>query len=79
MRNNAVKILVALKNINDVLGVMDFEVNVSQERINELIHKRNAAREARNWQEADAYRAQLAEFGVEILDTPRGVIWQYKK
>ena len=78
-KNNAVKILVALKNINDVLGVMDFEVNVSQERINELIHKRNAAREARNWQEADAYRAQLAEFGVEILDTPRGVIWQYKK
>ncbi|HNY50914.1 MAG TPA: cysteine--tRNA ligase [Smithella sp.] len=78
-KNNALNILAALKNINDVLGIMDFEVNVSHERINELINKRNVARAARNWQEADAYRTQLSELGVEILDTPRGVIWQYKK
>jgi len=77
-KNNALKILAALKNINEVLGIMDFEVKVSHEKINELINKRNAARSARDWEKADSYRVQLAELGVDVLDTPQGVIWQLK-
>lgn len=77
-KNNALKILAALKSINEVLGIMDFEVRVSHEKINELINKRNAARSARKWEEADSYREQLAELGVDVLDTPQGVIWQFK-
>lgn len=77
-KNDAQKILAALRNVNDVLGIMDFDVKVSQEKINELIRKRNAARHARNWEEADACRAQLAELGVDVLDTPQGVIWQFR-
>jgi cysteinyl-tRNA synthetase len=77
-QENALKILAALKNVNEVLGIMDFEVKVSHEKINDLINKRNAARSARNWEEADSYRMQLAELGVDVFDTPQGVIWQFK-
>lgn len=77
-KENALKILEALKNVNEVLGIMDFEEKVSHEKISDLINKRNAARVARNWKEADSYRAQLAELGVDVFDTPQGVIWQFK-
>jgi cysteinyl-tRNA synthetase len=61
-----------------VLGVMDFDVQVAQGEISELIDKREAARGAHNWEEADSYRAQLAELGVDVLDTSQGVIWRFK-
>jgi cysteinyl-tRNA synthetase len=77
-RSDASKILDALKNINDVLGIMDFDVRVAEAEINDLISKRNAARNARNWEDADSYREQLAELGVELLDTSQGVIWRFK-
>jgi cysteinyl-tRNA synthetase len=75
---NAQAILAALENINEVLGVMDFDVQVAQGKISELIDKREAARGVHNWKEADSYRAQLAELGVDILDTSQGVIWRFK-
>jgi cysteinyl-tRNA synthetase len=75
---NARKILAALENINEVLGVMDFDVQLAQGKISELIDKREAARGAHNWKKADSYRAQLAELGVDVLDTSQGVIWRFK-
>jgi cysteinyl-tRNA synthetase len=77
-KNNAGKILASLKNINEVLGIMNFEEQIAQKEISELIDKRESARNVRNWEEADSYRAQLAELGVDVLDTPRGVIWRFK-
>jgi cysteinyl-tRNA synthetase len=77
-KSNALKILAALENINEVLGIMDFKKHVAQREISELIDKREAARKAHNWKEADSYRSQLGELGVDILDTPQGVIWQSK-
>jgi cysteinyl-tRNA synthetase len=76
--NDARKILDALENINKVLGIMDFDVRVAQGEINDLISKRNAARNAHQWEEADSYRVQLADLGVEVLDTSQGVIWRFK-
>jgi cysteinyl-tRNA synthetase len=78
MKNDARKILAALANINEVLGVMDFEVQVPRGEISELILKREVARKNCNWQEADSLRAQLAELGVDVLDTPQGAIWRWK-
>jgi cysteinyl-tRNA synthetase len=75
---NTRKILAALENINEVLGVMDFDVQIAQGKISELIDKREAARVAHNWKEADSYRKQLAELGVDVLDTSQGVVWQFK-
>jgi cysteinyl-tRNA synthetase len=77
-RNNAQKILTALENINEVLGIMDFKEQVIQEEISELIDKRETARKVHNWKEADSYRAQLAELGVDVLDTSQGVIWRFR-
>jgi cysteinyl-tRNA synthetase len=76
--SNAGKILAALENINQVLEIMDFEAQTVQGKINDLISKRDAARGARNWEEADSYREQLAELGIEVLDTSQGVIWRFK-
>ncbi|MCX5850244.1 MAG: cysteine--tRNA ligase [Deltaproteobacteria bacterium] len=77
-KSSARKIMTALENINEVLGIMDFEEQVAQGEISKLIDKREAARSARNWKEADSYRTQLAELGVDVLDTTQGVIWRFK-
>ncbi|HAR48571.1 MAG TPA: cysteine--tRNA ligase, partial [Smithella sp.] len=77
-KSNARKILTALGNINEVLGIMDFEALVADGEIRMLIDKREAARKIRNWKEADSYRSQLAKRGVDVLDTPQGVIWRFK-
>ncbi|PKN06508.1 MAG: hypothetical protein CVU72_04110 [Deltaproteobacteria bacterium HGW-Deltaproteobacteria-7] len=77
-KSNAGKILAAMRNINDVLGIMDFGIQVAESRINDLISKRETARGAHHWKEADSYREQLTELGVVVMDTPQGVIWQWR-
>jgi len=51
---------------------MDFSQQSAGQEITELIHKREKARAAGNWPEADFMRQQLTELGVDILDTPQG-------
>jgi cysteinyl-tRNA synthetase len=41
-----------------------------------LLDKRQEARKARDFAQADALRAQLREAGIEIEDTPQGVRWK---
>ncbi len=80
-KGDAEKILVFLKSVNDVLGIMDFEALADSpevQKINELVTKRNTARKKRNWAEADDLRNQLLKLGVDVLDTPQGVIWRFK-
>jgi len=78
MKNDARKILAALANINEVLGIMDFEAQVPRSEISELIAKREEARKKSDWQEADLLRNRLAELGVDVLDTHQGAIWRLK-
>lgn len=77
-KRDAGEILTALKNIDKVLGVMDFDVQIARKEISELIARRNAARNIRNWSEADSLRDQLVALGVDVLDTPQGAIWRLK-
>jgi len=72
------KILAALENINEVIGVMNFEVRPAPQEILELIEKREAARKAHKWQEADVLRSQLALLNVEVQDLLQGTIWHFK-
>ena len=37
-----------------------------------------AARDAKDWDKADAIRDQINASGIEVLSTPTGPIWQYK-
>jgi cysteinyl-tRNA synthetase len=72
------KILEALGSINQVMGIMDFDIRVAREEVQALIDKRQTARNTRNWQEADKLRDKLAELGVEVLDAPSGTIWHFR-
>ena len=70
------KIDKALKEINSILGVMDFEIKELDESVEELIAKRDKARKAKNWDQADRIRQELRDKGVEIIDTKEGTIWR---
>jgi len=47
--------------------------------IEELVRKREVAREAQGWSEADAIRDELAKRGVVVTDTPDGPRWHQQK
>lgn len=51
---------------------------VSLHEIEELISRRDAARQEKNWQEADRIRQALQEKGIVIEDTPGGTVWKVK-
>ena len=42
-----------------------------------MIAERQAAREAKNYAESDRLRDLLAEWGIGVLDTADGPVWQY--
>ncbi len=44
--------------------------------IQTLVDERAAAKKAKDFAKADAIRAQLAEMGVEVTDTPQGPVWK---
>jgi cysteinyl-tRNA synthetase len=48
----------------------------SDPRIDGLVAERQAAREARDWAEADRIRDLLAKEGVVVEDTPDGPLWK---
>ncbi|MEN6331228.1 MAG: cysteine--tRNA ligase [Smithella sp.] len=77
-KKDSQKIMAALESINEVLGVMNFEVRYPSKEIQDLIAKREAARKAHNWREADTLRSQLASLNVDVLDTPQGTAWHFK-
>ncbi|MBP7058655.1 cysteine--tRNA ligase, partial [Candidatus Gracilibacteria bacterium] len=77
-RADAEKIIKALEKTNEILGVMNFDTQTHSQDIADLIQKRDKARRAGLWQEADLLRKQLAGLGVEVLDSQQGTIWHYK-
>ena len=68
------EILAILEKFNTVLAVLQFEkkeLKISSE-VEELLAKRNAARSAKKWAEADHYRDQILDKGFMIVDDPTG-------
>jgi cysteinyl-tRNA synthetase len=68
--------LEALKKIDSVLGVIDFEEEVLSAEARKLLEARKGARERRDWAESDRLRERLAELGVTVQDTPEGTTWR---
>jgi cysteinyl-tRNA synthetase len=46
-------------------------------RVEELLEKRQTAREAKDWAAADAIRDEMAELGVKVQDGPQGSSWTF--
>ena len=72
------KILEALKSIDSVLAVMDFEEEQLGVEAQRLIGQRNEMRRTRRWKEADEIRDRLLEMGIVIQDGPTGTTWKKK-
>ena len=71
-------VLDTMKKIDAVLGIMDFKEEMISEEARHLLTERDAARMAGRWKEADAIRQRLSGMGIEVSDTPKGVIWRLK-
>ena len=58
------------------MGIMNFEEEQIGEEERLLLQERKMLRKEGNWEEADRIRIKLAGMGVEISDTPDGVVWR---
>ncbi len=72
------KVLEALRSIDAVLAVMDFEEERLGDEAQRLLDVRSEYRRNRKWKEADEIRDRLLAMGVEIKDTPAGTTWKKK-
>ncbi|SHF40214.1 cysteinyl-tRNA synthetase [Desulfacinum infernum DSM 9756] len=54
------------------------EKGLSEAQVEELIEKRNQARKAKDFEEADRIRDQLTDMGVQLEDTPEGTRWKIR-
>jgi cysteinyl-tRNA synthetase len=48
-------------------------------RVEQLIADRAAARQAKNWADADRIRDELSALNVEVMDGPQGATWRIKE
>ena len=61
----------------DVLGLLYSRKEESlDEKVEQMIADRQAARAAKNWAEADRIRDELKTMGIELKDTKQGVQWK---
>jgi cysteinyl-tRNA synthetase len=50
-----------------------------EQRVNRMVKERVRLRNAKQWQQADKIRAELAEMGVTLEDTPDGTVIRWKR
>ena len=67
-------ILEALRRINSVLRIMRLEECPLAPEIDRLIRDREKARKQKDWQKADGVRQELAQKGIEVVDTATGPV-----
>lgn len=71
-------LLMQFDSVLGVIGKVEVEEALPSD-IDALVQKREAARKAKNWKEADAIRTQLKAMGIVIEDTAQGVRWHKEK
>lgn len=62
--------------LSSVLGISYKNRELLDDEIKKLIEKREEARKAKNWAEADKIRDELKKQGIALEDTPSGVRWK---
>jgi cysteinyl-tRNA synthetase len=68
--------LEALRGLDSVLGIMNFEEENLTGEARKLIEEREQMRKAGRWKEADEIRDSLSRMGVMITDTSEGTLWK---
>jgi cysteinyl-tRNA synthetase len=77
-RADAERAVAQMRAFDRVFGVLS-EAPLRGEddsEIDALVAERDAARAAKDWARADALRDEIAERGVELLDSPQGTRWR---
>jgi cysteinyl-tRNA synthetase len=74
------KALALLKDWDSILDVLTETnmIDIDENEIEQLIQKRNEAREAKNWEEADRIRDELIQKGIILEDSGQGTRWKIK-
>ena len=72
------RILDTIKSLDTILGIMNFEEEKIGEEARLLMQEREKRRKEGRWEEADRIRDRLSGMGVEISDTPTGVVWRLR-
>ena len=73
----AAAVLKVLTTLCDILGLIVLTKKEDLDSdIEEMIERRQAARKAKNFAEADRIRDELKAMGIELLDTREGVKWK---
>ena len=75
------EIYATLLQMDQILGLgfaemKPAEADTSDEEIDALVEARTAARTAKDYARGDEIRDQLAEMGIEIMDSPEGTSWR---
>jgi len=74
--------------INELLGIAGkdpyeyFQQGIDENtkrKIQELMKKRDLAKKNRDFEASDAIREELAQMGIQIMDTPNGSVWEKKE
>ncbi len=76
-RAGAQALLGLMGEFTDVLGLLyDKSEESLDEKVEAMITKRQEARKAKNWAEADRIRDELKAMGIVLMDTKQGVQWK---
>ena len=86
-RNQSSEAATQLKLLGGTLGLLQRDSreflqggnrkNMSEAQINEQIAARIAAKQAKNYAEADRIRKELLNIGIALEDTPQGTTWRH--
>ncbi|MDP1629755.1 MAG: hypothetical protein Q8L57_03995, partial [bacterium] len=71
-KNGAGKILKFFREIDGLFAILPEKEKTIPDAVKKLAKKRESARLAKNWQEADRLRAEIKKTGYQIEDTPQG-------
>jgi len=78
LRETATKFQCLIQKIFGIFLMPLSSQAVDETKINSLVDKREKARRAKKWAEADRIRHELSDIGVVVEDTPKGPHWWIK-
>jgi cysteinyl-tRNA synthetase len=70
------QILDFMRQVNQILDVIDVNVDQCDTEIEQIVRQRAAARREKDYEQADALRTQLREMGVQVIDSSDETRWR---